>query len=46
MVDWRFNKVAACSTQSSIFSKKTGAHVRPSCGSAENSNIFTGKSPW
>ena len=34
-----------CSTQPSILSKNE-AHVRPSCTSAESSNIFRGKSPW
>ena len=28
------------------FFQKSGAHVRPSCGSAESSNIFTSKPPW
>ena len=39
-------KLQPCSTQSSIFSKKNGAHVRRSSGSAESSNIFTSKNPW
>ena len=39
-------KVAALSTQPSILSKKSGAHVRPSCRSGESYNIFTGKRPW
>ena len=42
MVDQCLNKVATLSTEPSILSKNE-AHARPSCGSAENSNIFTGK---
>ena len=42
MVEQCLNKVATLSTQPSILSKDE-AHVRPSCKSAENSNIFTGK---
>ena len=28
------------------FFQKSGTQVRPSCGGAESSNIFTGKPPW
>ena len=47
MVDQRLNKVAALYVvYNPQFFQKSGAHVRLSCGSAESSNIFTGKPPW
>ena len=42
MVGQRLIKLQPFSTQPSIFSRNE-AHVRPSCRSAESSNIFTGK---
>ena len=42
-------KLRPCSTKPAILSKnraKQSSHVRPFCGSAENSNVFTKKPPW
>ena len=44
MVDQNLNKIEA--VHNPRFFQKSGAHVRPSCRSAESSNIFTGKTPW
>ena len=46
MVDQLLNKVATLQYIALSFMKKNGAHVRPSCRSAESSNIFTGKCLW
>ena len=44
-VDQRFIKFRPCSTQPAFLSKN-GGHVRPFCGSGENSNLFTAKRLW
>ena len=46
MVDQLLNKVATLQYIALSFMKKNGAHVGPSCRSAESSNIFTGKCLW
>ena len=43
MVDQLLNKVATLYYTALSFMKKDGAHVRPSCRSAESSNVFAGK---
>ena len=43
MVDQRFNKVEPAKPTTL---SNNGAHFRPFCRSAVNSNIFTRKPPW
>ena len=46
MVHQLLDKVATLQYTALSFIKKNGARVRPSCRSAESSNIFTGKCLW